>query len=327
MLKNSFRSVPQLLRYLAIEERSLPSVVDLQSPFAFLTTQFYADLIEKGNAEDPLLRQILPLQQERVATPHFTVDPLQEFGNDSGVIQKYDNRLLLMTSGHCAINCRYCFRRHFNYSEQGLSRQQWREQLEKYLSTKLYREVILSGGDPLVLSNSQLRFFIDTIGSYKNVKFLRIHTRTPVVLPQRIDQELMEILASSAQSVALVFHINHPNEISAELRQVCRQLQKLGILLLNQAVLLAGVNDREQVLIELSEQLVTAKIIPYYIHLLDAVAGSHHFAVSDRRTQRLQQRMWQKLPGYMLPKFVREKPNSRGKIPQILQSTDKKFVF
>ena len=237
-LSYGFTGSDQLLKYLGLNTQDLPYAIASDSKFGTVTTKFYADLIEKNNGDDPLLLQVLPQAIENDKVANFSLDPLAESAKANGAIKKYNGRVLLITTGKCAINCRYCFRRHFDYGQHIFSRSNWQKIIANNLKDKTVNEVILSGGDPLTLNDKQLQFFIDEISKYPRINKLRIHTRLPIVLPARIDDDFIKTILSWQKTITVVLHINHPNEISPELIAVCKKLHSLGVILLNQSVLL-----------------------------------------------------------------------------------------
>jgi L-lysine 2,3-aminomutase len=268
-----------------------------------------------GDVEDPLLRQVLPLGDEMEPRAGFTADPLAEStcGPVPGVLHKYQGRALLVTTGACAIHCRYCFRRHFAYDALPRGRRWWDQALDYLRDDAGIAEVLLSGGDPLTLPDAQLAALAADLATVPHLRRLRVHTRLPVVLPSRVDGQLLTWLTASRLAPVVVIHANHPAEISPAVSAACSRLREAGITVLNQSVLLAGVNDRVEVLQELSEALFAGGVLPYYLHLLDRVAGAGHFLVSDERALELHAALATRLPGYLVPRLVREEPGKAGK--------------
>lgn len=284
---------------------------DVCVPEAYLNRIAYADI------DDPLLRQVLPLGEEAL-TPHgYVADPLEEADHRpaKGLIHKYAGRVLLIASPNCAINCRYCFRRHFPYSDNSPSRAQWQEALDYLRSDTTIHEAILSGGDPLAASDRQLAWLVEQLESIPHLKRLRIHTRLPVVIPDRVDDALLGWLASTRLQKVVVLHINHANEIDQAVVDACARLKKAGATLLNQSVLLRDVNDTAATLANLSERLFEAGILPYYLHVLDPVQGAAHFDVSDEEARELVAQLRDHLPGFLMPRLVREIPGKGSKTP------------
>jgi len=277
----------------------------------------YIARMNKGDPDDPLLKQVLPLGLELAHVAGFVTDPVSDQAAmvTPGILQKYHGRALLITTGACAIHCRYCFRRHFPYTDASVSRNGWRSTLEYIASNQDITEVILSGGDPLSLSDKRLADLIHEIEKIAHVTRLRIHTRLPVVLPERINESLVQMLHSSRLTSVMVIHANHPNEINTPVSRALNMLNDKGIRLLNQSVLLKGVNDHLETLIKLSETLFDSGVLPYYLHLLDKVAGSAHFEVAETDAIKLLASLNTMLPGYLVPKLVREISGKTGKTP------------
>ncbi len=232
-----------------------------------------------------------------------------------GVLQKYAGRALLIATGSCAVNCRYCFRRHFPYAEETAAANGWRDAVARIRSDESVSEVILSGGDPLSLSTAKLAELTEALAGVPHLRRLRIHTRLPVVLPERVDEELEGWLAGLPWPVAVVLHSNHANEVDADVAAACRRLAAAGAQLLNQSVLLRGINDDAERLVTLSERLFDCGVLPYYLHQLDPVAGAAHFAVDDAAALALVASMRSQLPGYLVPKLVREIAGGANKVP------------
>lgn len=275
----------------------------------------YLKKIRKNDRFDPLLLQILPTDAETVVSANYVSDPLQELKQmpKPGIIHKYPGRVLFVVTGSCAVHCRYCFRRHFPYKTLSAARHGW-DTLDQYLfDNPNISEVILSGGDPLSLKTSLLAEFSEMILRHKTIKRLRIHTRFPVVIPQRINEEFLQWIDALPLKPVMVLHCNHPNEIDQDFILAMQALRHAGVTLLNQTVLLRGVNDRANLLISLSESLWESGVLPYYLHLLDPVLGAAHFDVSQDDAQRLLRTVTDSLPGYLIPKLVREEPGKLSK--------------
>lgn len=307
-LKTMLRSVEDLCNYVAIDIEQLEQAQLAHKDFAVRVPTAYADQIEKGNSQDPLLLQVLPQAAELVETPGFVTDPLNEesFNNIPGLIHKYHGRVLFITSPSCAINCRYCFRRHFPYQENNPSLAQWQQALDYIRADSTINEVILSGGDPLSATDNYLASLIAEIEKIEHVKWLRLHTRLPVVIPQRVTQTLLNILNNSRLQSSVVLHINHANELSAEVAEAIALLHSHRIRVMNQSVLLRGVNDSFVSQKQLLEKLHLHRVQAYYLHLLDPVKGAAHFLVDDTQALELYEQLRRALPGYMLPRLVRE---------------------
>jgi L-lysine 2,3-aminomutase len=272
-----------------------------------------------GDANDPLLRQVLAVGSELLPAPGYVVDPLMEVAARQvpGLLQKYDGRALLMTTGACAVHCRYCFRRHYDYSADtdANATARWSTALEHVASDRSIEELILSGGDPLSLGNARLQQLLERVATIPHIVRVRIHTRTPVVLPTRVDAGLRQALLPLRERLVIVIHANHPAEFDATTTDALRSLGAVCTALLNQSVLLRGVNDDTTVLADLSHRLFAAGALPYYLHQLDRVAGAAHFEVSDATAIALHKTLLDCLPGYLVPRLVREVAGAHGKTP------------
>jgi EF-P beta-lysylation protein EpmB len=264
--------------------------------------------IQPGDPHDPLLRQVLPVTEEADVVPGFTADPVGDGDAKlaSGVLQKYQGRALLITTGSCAVHCRYCFRRHFPYEEAPHSSAAWDAALALVAEDPTISEVILSGGDPLMLVDSRLAALVEKIESIEHVTRLRIHTRLPIVVPARVTIELVAMLESSRLSTVVVIHSNHAQELAEDVATALELLRPAGVLLLNQAVLLRGVNDSVEAQQALSERLIELGVVPYYLHQLDRVAGAAHFEVPIEEGRTIVKELRKRLPGYMVPRYVQE---------------------
>ena len=290
---------------------------DAARDFAFRVPPAFAARIEPGNPDDPLLRQVLPAPEEMSAHPGFGADPVGdlEARRAPGLLHKYRGRVLIVTTGACAIHCRYCFRRHFPYAAETASRVRWGPALAYVRSHPDVREVILSGGDPLLLPTARLAALGEALEAIDPVRTLRIHTRVPVVLPERVTEDLAAWLARLRLRRVVVVHVNHARELGPEAGDALRRLARAGATLLNQSVLLRGVNDDEDTLAELSETLFDHGVLPYYLHLLDPVAGAAHFEVDEARARGLAAGLRARLPGYLVPRLVRESRGEPYKMP------------
>ena len=276
--------------------------------------------MQPGDPGDPLLRQVLAATAETLQVPGFGADPTGEQGTANprrGIIHKYHGRLLLVVSGSCAINCRYCFRRHFPYADNQNSRRDWEQALGYIAADPSLQEVILSGGDPLVASDAALAELTAGIAAIPHVRRLRVHTRLPVVIPERVTDGLLRALTGGRLPCVLVLHSNHHQELDAAVAAACRKMREANITLLNQAVLLRGVNDNLDSQVALSEQLFEVGVLPYYLHLLDRVAGASHFEVPETEALALHEAMAARLPGYLLPRLVREVAGAPAKLPVV----------
>ncbi len=305
-----------LLQRLALPHSLLAAARTAAAVFPLRVTEHYLGLIEKGNPDDPLLRQVLPLKEELQAVPGFVTDPVGDHAaqRSPGLLQKYRGRALLITTGACAIHCRYCFRRNFPYADQNAVRH-WEQLPERLGELPHLREVILSGGDPLTLSDGKLRDLVRRLGAVPGLARLRLHSRVPSVLPSRITPQLVDLLQETPLATTLVLHCNHARELAAPLDEALLALRQANVTLLNQAVLLRGVNDSLNALLELSERLFGFGVLPYYLHALDPVEGAAHFHVPDSAARKLHQGLQESLPGYLVPRLVREIPGEACKTP------------
>ena len=273
--------------------------------------------MRRGDPADPLLRQVLPLDDEMQPVPGFSADAVGDGAARAGrgLIRKYRGRALLVATGSCAINCRYCFRRHFPYAEETAAAAGWREAIDAIAADAGIDEVILSGGDPLSLATTKLAQLTDALAAIPHLRRLRIHSRLPVVLPERIDAELVAWLQSLPWPVTVVLHANHANEFDRGVDAALAAVRAAGATLLNQAVLLHGVNDSEDALAALSERGFEAGVLPYYLHQLDRVAGAAHFEVPDARALELHAALRRRLSGFLVPRLVREVAGDASKRP------------
>jgi EF-P beta-lysylation protein EpmB len=316
LLSQAITDPEELLRELDLPLELLPATLRASQAFRLRVPRGFVIRMQHGDPHDPLLRQVLPMGDELTDVAGYCSDPLQELAAMPvpGLLHKYQGRVLLTTTGACAVHCRYCFRRHYPYSEANPQRQQ--PQTLDYLQQHTeVSEVILSGGDPLTLSDGKLFQLTQALESIPHVKRLRIHSRVPVVLPERVDSGLLGWLQASRLQPVLVIHSNHPNEIDRAVRDAMQWLRSVGITLLNQSVLLRGVNDQPEVLAALSERLIAAGVLPYYLHQLDPVQGAAHFAVTDNRAKVLINQLRERLPGYLVPRLVREEAGQKAKTP------------
>lgn len=316
-LAGAIRDPLELCNRLDLDPAWLPGANAGHALFEVRVPEAYLARIHPGDPHDPLLRQVLPLAEENRSREGFVNDPLAETEHTPrrGLIHKYRSRVLLIASPTCAVNCRYCFRRHFPYQENAPSRAQWDDTLAYIQDDVSLNEVILSGGDPLAASDRQLGWLSERLSAIPHLTRLRLHTRLPVVIPDRIDAGMLAWLAASRLQKVIVLHVNHPNEIDDAVTAACRRLQRIGVTLLNQSVLLRGVNDSVEVLASLSERLFEAGVLPYYLHVLDPVAGAAHFDVPDAEARELVAGLREVLPGFLMPRLVRETPGEASKTP------------
>ncbi len=277
----------------------------------------YVARMRKGDPQDPLFLQVWPHAQEAEPTPGYGTDAVGDLVKlkSGGVIHKYEGRALVITTGACAIHCRYCFRRHFPYSDALASRDQWRETLSVVAADSSIREVILSGGDPLALTDDKLATFVAGLEQIPTIERLRLHTRLPVVLPERVDERMLAWLRNTPLQKVVVIHANHPQEIDSSVRRACQDLRAAGATVLNQSVLLKGINNSADILAALSEALFHSGVLPYYLHEMDRVLGAGHFEVEGGESQTIMRELNTRLPGYLVPRLVREVAGAPGKTP------------
>ena len=283
--------------------------------FPLLVPSGFVARMRKGDPHDPLLLQVLPRPQEQAHTAGFSADPLDEASALAapGLVHKYEGRALLLLASGCAINCRYCFRREFPYAESGVTTAGTNAALAAIAADASLHEVILSGGDPLLADDDRLRTVIDRLAAIPHVRRLRIHSRLPIVLPERVTEDLVDLLAATRLTTTVVVHTNHAQELDVSVAEALDQLRSSGAFLFNQAVLLAGVNDSLAALQTLSERLLDLGVVPYYLHLLDRVRGTAHFEVDEETARRLHDQLRARLPGYAVPRLAREVPGAPAK--------------
>lgn len=283
--------------------------------FPLLVPRGFVARMRKRDRADPLLRQVLPAAAESLTTPGFCADPVGEHALGArGLLRKYAGRALLIATSACPVHCRYCFRREFPYSAQLAGRGDWEPALAALEGCADVEEVILSGGDPLTLGNARLARVVARLETMQ-ARTLRIHTRFPIVIPERVDDGLLELLTQTRLRTVVVVHCNHANEIDASVAAALHRLHAAADALLNQSVLLAGVNDSAEALIALSERLFDCAVLPYYLHALDRVSGTAHFEVDEARGKELIAALRARLPGYLVPRLVREMPGELSKTP------------
>ncbi len=305
----------ELLNLLELDSALLPAARAAARAFLLRVPRGYVARMRPGDRNDPLLRQVLPLGEELHDVVGFGDDPVgdRQAMAAPGVLHKYEGRVLLTTTGACAIHCRYCFRRHYPYAQANAAADGWRRALDHIAADPAIEEVILSGGDPLTLSDRRLAEFADAAAAIPHVKRLRIHTRLPIVLPERVDAGLLAWLRATRLKPVVVVHANHANEIDASVRMGLAALADAGVVLLNQSVLLRGVNDSADALVDLSTALFEAGVMPYYLHLLDRVHGAAHFEVDEAQAGALMALVRSRLPGYLVPRLVREEVGAPAK--------------
>lgn len=316
-LAEAVGSVGELLDLLELPADLLPAGLAAARDFPLRVPRGFVARMRPRDPADPLLRQVLPVAAELDAVPGWTADPLAEAAVAAapGMLHKYRGRALLVATGACAVHCRYCFRRHFPYGEHAGKAEGWSRAVERVAADPSIEEVILSGGDPLALADAHLAPLAERLAAIPHLRRLRVHTRVPVVLPERVDAELLAWLGGSRLAPVVVLHANHPRELDAAVAAAVARLRAAGATVLNQAVLLAGVNDSVAALAELSRRLFDCAVLPYYLHLLDRVAGAAHFEVPEGEARRLVRELRGELPGYLVPRLVREVPGAPSKLP------------
>lgn len=318
-LKEIITDPAELLNQLALSPNLLPAAKRVAELFPLRVTKSFVARMQKANPYDPLLQQVLPLAFEEIATFGYSRDPLQEklVNPLPGLLHKYQGRVLLTLTGACAINCRYCFRRHFPYKENISGGKAWQNILAYITADPTIYEVILSGGDPLLANDNYLEKCAKDLAKIAHLKILRIHSRLPIVLPQRITSDFLNWFSGIALQAVMVIHSNHANELDDSVKAAIDRLRQKKITVLNQAVLLKGVNDSIEALSNLSLRLFECGVLPYYLHLLDKVQGAAHFAVDEHRAKQLLTYLREKLPGYLVPKCVYEQSGALSKLPLI----------
>ena len=325
-LSTAVRSTAQLLELLQLDPRQLPAETGLQplftehsdnTDFELRVPRSFVARMKKNDWNDPLLRQVLPLSQELLQQPGFSRDPLNEqsYNPIPGLIHKYHGRVLLVISTGCAINCRYCFRRHFPYQDNNQGKAQWQQVLDYINGDSSINEVIFSGGDPLAANDKMLATLTAALAEIEHVTTLRVHSRLPVVIPERITRQCLDWLTGTRLRPVMVIHSNHANELDQSVLTALSTLKQAGVTVLNQTVLLRDINDSVDSLTALNERLFTAGALPYYLHLLDRVQGAWHFEVSEKKARELLRQLLVRLPGYLIPRLVREQAGERSKTP------------
>ncbi|APZ42391.1 EF-P beta-lysylation protein EpmB [Acidihalobacter ferrooxydans] len=316
-LREALREPAELLALLGLDAHAVGAHPPADTGFRMLVPRGYVARMRPGDPHDPLLLQVLPQARELLDIPGYVADPVGDLSAEvaPGVLHKYHGRVLLVSTGACAIHCRYCFRRHFPYAESNPSGGHWQDALSYLRAHPEVEELILSGGDPLVLDDAKLGALVRALADIPHLRRLRLHTRLPVVLPERIDSTLLDWIRGSRLRIICVIHANHANELDANVAQALSRLHAAGAHLLNQSVLLKGVNDSSSALDDLSQRLFECRVLPYYLHLLDPVAGAAHFHVDDATALRIMQSLRARLPGYLVPKLVREQAGKPSKTP------------
>ncbi|MDH3325193.1 MAG: EF-P beta-lysylation protein EpmB [Gammaproteobacteria bacterium] len=307
-LSDAIKSPEALIKALNLPISLLPEIEKAHQLFPIRVPLSFISKMEKGNINDPLLKQVIPTSDELIKHANYTKDPVGDAAAEKtpGLLHKYFGRVLLTVTGACGIHCRYCFRRHFDYSASNPGKQNWLDCLEYIRNDESIFEVILSGGDPLSLSDQKLAQLVKQIAEIPHVRFLRIHTRQIVVLPDRVNDELLQWISNSRLKCIFVIHCNHPAEIAEDTTRALNKLQSVGVELFNQSVLLRGINDSCHTLEQLSLTLFESGVKPYYLHLLDKVEGASHFDTPEYMAREILDQLQQRLPGYLVPKLVRE---------------------
>ncbi|MBI1314254.1 EF-P beta-lysylation protein EpmB [bacterium] len=312
-LARAIRDPAELLCRLEVSQSLLPDGFlatsrEVATDFPLLVPESYLGRMRRADPADPLLRQVLPIGEERRSVQGFSLDAVEdvEFRRSPGLLQKYAGRALLIAAGSCAVHCRYCFRRHYPYGDEPRRLDAWESAFRELEADTSITEVLLSGGDPLMLTDERLSEMVERLSAIPHLRRLRIHTRLPIVLPDRVTGGLLRILAETRLTPAVVVHANHAAELVDDCADSLQRLRATGLLVLNQAVLLRGVNDSVDALADLSESLIDLGVTPYYLHQLDRVAGAAHFEVPVARGRRLIHELRKRLPGYLVPRYVQE---------------------
>lgn len=315
ILADLITDADELCELLDLSDLDRATVKESCAGFPLRAPRPYVSRIKPADPLDPLLLQILPRTEELITTDAAELDPLQEqqFSPVSGLLHKYHGRVLIVLSGSCAIHCRYCFRRHFPYQDARIGKSQWQEILDYIKADTSITEVIFSGGDPLNSTDASLARKCDDLADISHLRRLRIHTRQPVMIPQRINKECLAWMSQTRLDVVIVLHSNHAQEIDSSVKKALIDLKSAGITLLNQSVLLKGINDSAQTLAELNERLFECGVLPYYLHMLDPVQGAMHFAVPHQRAMQIKAELQAILPGYLVPRFAVEEPHANNK--------------
>ena len=304
----AIRDSDELIDRLGLPETFREPARQATKVFPLVVPESFLARMRPGDPNDPLLRQVLPLAEELESPPDFRADPVgdQAARQLPGMLQKYRGRVLLITTGTCAVNCRYCFRRHYPYQDDPKGLEDLEPAFQRIESDPTIREVILSGGDPLTRTDPWLSKLAKRVDEIPHVEVVRVHTRLPIVLPDRVDNSLLDWLTGSRWKPVVVLHANHPNELVGDCADAIDRLREAGILLLNQAVLLRGINDDVETLEALSRQLIQLGVLPYYLHQLDRVTGAAHFETPLARGLELIEELRRRLPGYLVPRYVQE---------------------
>lgn len=316
-LASAIRDPELLLKRLELPAGLLPAARQAARQFSVMVPESYLNRMRPGDPQDPLLLQVLPVGAESLEVDGFVDDAVDDlsFRTAPGLLHKYQGRALMIVTGACAVHCRYCFRRHYPYAEEPRRLEDWDPALHVLATDDSIHEVLLSGGDPLMLTDRRLGQLIERLDEIHHLRRLRIHTRLPIVLPDRVTDTLLGVLKSTRLTPFMVVHANHPRELTGDCAEAVRKLVRSGITTLNQAVLLQGINDTLEVQLELCERLIDLGVIPYYLNQLDRVRGAAHFEVDELQGRFLVAELRRRLPGYAVPQFVRDEPGWGHKRP------------
>ena len=314
-MASAIRDVDDLWDTLALPLEMLPAAREQSKAFPLMVTRPFLGRMKRGDLNDPLLRQVMPLAQEGAVITGYGPDPVGEslVHDEPGLLRKYQGRALLICTGSCAVHCRYCFRRHFPYDQRPRGKRWWSSACERIAEDSSIDEVILSGGDPFVLPDNELQALVTDLAQIPHVERLRVHTRLPIMIPQRIDEALLSWMAQTRLKVIVVIHANHAQEFDDEVVESLKRLAMTGVHLFNQSVLMKDINDSAEALLALSKRLLSSSVMPYYLHALDPVQGAAHFAVSDERACVIMDELHRRASGYLIPRLVREVPGEVGK--------------
>lgn len=314
-VRDAVRDPAELCRLVELPEEYVAASQAAAKQFPLFVPRGYVARMKPGDPADPLLRQVLPLEAEMLDVPGFVSDPVDDKSahRQAGLLQKYRGRALLIATGTCAIHCRYCFRRHFPYDEAPHSLAAWEPAIAEIAADSSLSEIILSGGDPLTLVDATLTAMVERLETIPHLRRLRIHTRLPIVIPERVTDSLVEVLRDTRLTPVVVLHANHANELDQHVANAVAKMVGAGALLLNQAVLLAGINDSTAAQAALCERLIDLRVTPYYSHQLDRVAGAAHFEVPITKGRHIIEQLRGRLPGYAVPRYVQEIPGSTSK--------------
>ena len=320
ILANSITKPAELFSMLELDHTLLPASLKACLLFKLKVPSPFIQRMRMRDVSDPLLMQVLPVKQESEVISGFSCDPLLESNQIpvEGLIHKYKGRVLVMSSSVCAVNCRFCFRRHFSYEENQLNEKRLDDIVSYIGQDDSIKEVILSGGDPLILSDRRLSELIQCFARLAHVKTVRIHTRLPIMIPQRISDDLLHAVTHDRLKTVVVLHCNHGNEVDSAVKTACQKMARAGLTLLSQAVLLKGINDNATALLYLHERLFDCGVIPYYLHLLDKVQGAAHFDVMESSAKKIMSQLRALSPGYLVPRLVREIAGRPFKVPMAL---------